>query len=183
MKLLLPIPGICFLFRLRVSFYPCSRLFLFFRLRISFYPRSRLFLFFRLRISHSLRLCLLSKICPRHLKHRPHTHTDCSPVKRIAAPCGQQHRIHSKRRSRAENSAHVRRIYHIFQNCNSFCPLADTLHRRERLPVHRTEHSSGQLKTCQLREYIKLRRVGRDLPAPCKNLLSFSLNMPFFRQN
>ena len=94
MKLLLPIPGICFLFRLRVSFYPCSRLFLFFRIRFRSIPVPGSFSSSDPDFSQSPALSPL-KICPRHSKHRPHTHTDCSPVKRIATPCGQQHRIHS----------------------------------------------------------------------------------------
>ena len=163
-----------------LSLFPGS--FFFFHLWIPFYPHSQLSLLPN-RISHSLRLCLLSKICPRHLKHRPHTHTDCSPVKRIAAPCGQQHRIHSKRRSRAENSArssdlpHFPKLQFVLPPCRHSAPKGAAAGTSHRAFLWSVETPSG------FREYIKLRRVDRDLPAPRKNLLSFSLNMPFFRQN
>lgn len=102
------------------------------------------------------------KICPRYLEYCSHADTACSPVQRICTGWCQKNCIHSKCRRRTENCSDICWIYHIFQNCNTPCILAELLHRRQCGTVHGTEHAACQLITCDFCKYFNFCHINRD---------------------
>lgn len=66
-----------------------------------------------------------------------------SPVEGIAAAGGQEHRVHSKGRGRAEDRPDICGIHDILKDSNPVFSLTDLRHRRQDLSLHGAEQAAG----------------------------------------
>ena len=115
---------------------------------------------------------------PGDLEHRPHAHPDGTPVKRVAAGGGCQHRVHPQGGGAAEDGPHVAGVGDVLQHRDPPGVSAQVLHGGEGRAAHGAQHPPGEGIAGELGEDLPVGGVDGHVPAPVLELLREGGELP-----